>query len=155
MVMVMVMVNHGLFFVNVNAAIGEFDSNSLDNKHLENVIQRGKNEMENMKRLLQMSGMPKQQNCWKSALENLEVSCKNLNEDVQSRLAFTFTTCFTDMTGQGSYICEDKNDIKDCFRSLNPVVMQIYHSYFLHTQDMCYYLQHQIWQEKTETAVNQ
>lgn len=92
--------------------------------------------------------------CWKSALENLEVGCKVLTEEVQARMALRFTSCFNEMLGMAPYICEGTTPVKDCLKQLDGLSQSTFREYFLHTQDMCHYLRQDIWQEQTNNAVN-
>lgn len=73
----------------------------------------------------------------------------------QSRLAFKFTTCYNEMVGFPSVICERNMAIPDCMKSLDVSSQGTFREFFLHTQDMCYFLEHQLWQEKTSNAVNE
>lgn len=45
--------------------------------------------------------------------------------------------------------------IPDCMKSLDVSSQGTFREFFLHTQDMCYFLEHQLWQEKTSNAVNE
>jgi len=115
-------------------------------------MESGKKEME---MLVKRSKLPQVGDCWKEALENLRVSCSELNDEMQSRLALAFTSCYTEMIGSPNYMCERSTPVKTCLGTLDKAEKDIFRDYFLHTQDMCYYLQSEIWQQETDRAVNE
>jgi hypothetical protein len=93
--------------------------------------------------------------CWKSALEDLQVSCKGMIPENQSRLAFRFTSCYNEMLGFSVVLCENTTPIRVCMQKLDSNSQATFREFFLHTQDMCYFIEHQLWQEKTSNAVNE
>lgn len=95
-------------------------------------------------------------NCWKSALATLGAGCKQMQEDMQNRLTFEFVSCYVQMMGMPTFMCPLTTPVSECLQKVNsnPVLQNVYLQYFLHTQDMCYYLSQEIWQEHTNNAVN-
>ncbi|OXA43891.1 uncharacterized protein LOC110858256 [Folsomia candida] len=124
---------------------------SLELGELTARVDKGRDEISK----LQQRAMLPRGTCWKSALEDLSVSCKGMIPEHQSRLAFKFTTCYNEMVGFPSVICERNMAIPDCMKSLDVSSQGTFREFFLHTQDMCYFLEHQLWQEKTSNAVNE
>ncbi|ODM93079.1 Protein GAMETE EXPRESSED 1 [Orchesella cincta] len=114
-------------------------------------VENGRKRMEE---LTQKARLPSDGDCWKSALEDLQLGCKLLTEDIQSRMALRFTSCFTEMLGNPPLMCEPSTPTKDCLKGLDVFAKSTFREYFLHTQDMCYYLRQEIWQESTNIAVN-
>lgn len=73
---------------------------------------------------------------------------------MQSRLALNFASCFNEMMGLPPTICAPATPVKDCLRTLDDAGRSTFREYFLHTQDMCYYLRQEMWQDQTNVAVN-
>lgn len=92
--------------------------------------------------------------CWKEAMSNLHTGCKQLTEDVQSRLALAFANCFLKHTGIGACLCNDDVSISDCLTNCSDRVYSTFTEFFTHTQSVCHYLQHKEWQvEMARTAL--
>ena len=100
------------------------------------------------------SRMPRYGECWKAALRRLDQGCKQLDDDMQSRLALGFANCFLEKAGMRTYPCEETVLLADCLRNVDNNAFTTYSNFFTHTQNMCYFLQSQIWQEETEQTVN-
>ena len=99
------------------------------------------------------SQMPKYGVCWTEALHLLERGCSQLNDQVQSRLALNFANCFLHQAGQRTYLCGEKEDIATCLRGIDSNAFSAYSNFFTHTQNMCQFLQQQIWHQETEGAI--
>jgi hypothetical protein len=128
----------------------KFDSGALASQ-----LEKGKSELENIEKFAYRSRLPRNGECWQAALANLRTSCAELTEDVQSRLALSFTSCFSDMLGLPNYVCELTDPIKDCIKSMDDQGINSFRQFFLHTMDMCHYIQSELWQIETDRAVNQ
>ena len=96
------------------------------------------------------SGSP----CWKAAVSQLHASCKELSDLQQSRLAVAFANCHLAKSGRQTYYCDDTMTIEECTRDMNPVAFQTYTEFFTHTGHICYFLQSQLWQERTENVIS-
>ena len=92
--------------------------------------------------------------CWKSAVSQLDASCKDLTDVQQSRLAVAFANCHLAKSGRSTYFCTDAMTIEECTRDMEPVAFQTYTEFFTHTGNICYFLQSQLWQERTEHVVS-
>lgn len=123
----------------------------FNSEYVQVQIEKGRRQMDS---LIMNSKMPRYGECWISALQNLKLGCQVLSEDVQARLAFSFASCFNEMMGSPPYICTSTTEIKECIQNLDSNGLNTFRDYFLHTQDMCFYLQHQIWQQETNRVVN-
>ncbi|KAF8766691.1 Protein GAMETE EXPRESSED 1 like protein [Argiope bruennichi] len=91
--------------------------------------------------------------CWKEALSHLHFSCKHLTEEIQSRLALSFTNCFLKHSGSEICPCPDDSPISTCLGNSSDRVFSTYTEFFTHTQSICHYLQHREWQEQTHKTV--
>jgi len=100
------------------------------------------------------SSRPKYGSCWTSALQDLEAGCKNLDDEVQSRLALNFANCFLAKAGQNTFPCQPDTSIEACLQEVDNNAFTAYSNFFTHTQNMCYFLQSQVWQEDTEATIH-
>ncbi|CAG7832714.1 unnamed protein product [Allacma fusca] len=114
-------------------------------------IESGKKKVDD---IILKSGLPRYGECWTAALQDLQVACKIMDSTVQSKLAFAFTSCFVEMLGFPPYLCDKNGNIQECIKSLDQRGYNTFLEYFLHTQDMCYFLMNQMWQEETDRTVN-
>jgi len=125
----------------------EFPSKSASHDLL---VSQGKQQYE----IISMdSRMPRFGPCWKNALSALTVGCKDLDDEVQSRLALRFANCFLEKAGLRTYPCSDAEEISDCLVNIDNNAFTTYANFFTHTQNMCYFLQSQVWQENTVLTV--
>ena len=92
--------------------------------------------------------------CWKAAVSQLHASCKELTDLQQSRLAVAFANCHLAKSARQTYHCDDIMTIKECTRDMDPVAFQTYTEFFTHTGHICYFLQSQLWQERTENVIS-
>ncbi|XP_064487394.1 uncharacterized protein LOC135399598 [Ornithodoros turicata] len=99
-----------------------------------------------------VSQAPRYGPCWRQAIENLEVGCKHLTDEIQTRLALEFTNCLLEKTGGTKYYCPKSVRFADCddMKELERKHFPTFTSFFTHTQVICLFLQEQIWQERTE-----
>lgn len=91
--------------------------------------------------------------CWRAALSSLEHGCKNLDDEIQSRLALNFANCFLEKSGQKSYPCSELSEISSCLEDVDTNAFTAYSNFFTHTQNMCYFLQSQAWQEEADLTI--
>ena len=91
--------------------------------------------------------------CWKEAVSHLDASCKDITDLQQSRLAVAFANCHLDKSNRRTYPCTDAMTIAECTRDMDPVAFQTYTDFFTHTGHICYFLQSQLWQERTENVI--
>jgi hypothetical protein len=92
--------------------------------------------------------------CWKKAIANLEVGCKKLTDIEQSYLAVDFTNCHLKKSGKKTYNCSRDKSIEECTRDMEDLAFTAYTTFFTHTTNICFYLQSQAWQERTENTVS-
>ncbi|KXJ11268.1 Protein brambleberry [Exaiptasia diaphana] len=88
--------------------------------------------------------------CWKEAIANLEVGCKKLTDIEQSYLAVDFTNCHLKKSGRRTYNCSRDKSIEDCTGNMDDTAFNAYTTFFTHTTNICFYLQSQAWQQRTE-----
>ena len=91
--------------------------------------------------------------CWKEAVSRIDASCKDLTDLQQSRLAVEFANCHLDKSNRLTYPCTNAMTIAQCTENMDPVAFQTYTEFFTHTGHICYFLQSQLWQERTENVI--
>eukprot|EP00057_Strongylocentrotus_purpuratus_P020023 XP_011674497.1 PREDICTED: uncharacterized protein LOC100889163 [Strongylocentrotus purpuratus] len=98
---------------------------------------------------------PRYGSCWINALEAVSTGCKRLTDDEQSRMALTLANCHLAKAGFDTYPCDDTMDIRDCLNPMkgDSISFNAYTEFFTHTQDICFFLQSQVWHQQTEDTV--
>ncbi|XP_056396276.1 uncharacterized protein LOC130291514 [Hyla sarda] len=113
-------------------------------------IEKGRTQLQ----LLQNFALhPRYGDCWRRALERVDVGCKQLNEEEQSRIALAFTHCHLERSGRDFPVCTEKSTIRDCTHNMDTAAFNAYTEFFTHAHSICYYLQNELWQEKTQDII--
>jgi len=99
------------------------------------------------------ASLPKYGPCWLSSLSRLSSTCTHLSEETQARLALQFTNCFLIQAGQKDYPCKEEEDIAMCLQDVDNNAFTAYSNFYTHTQNMCYFLKSQEWQEITDNTI--
>lgn len=119
----------------------------LPNQQIE--IINGKTRYELLRNQIPLYG-----ECWINAVEDLHLGCKHLNEETQSRLAFTFARCFLLKIGMKINPCPSDVEIAECMKNIDERTFSSYTEFFTHTQSICFFLQNQVWQNEVEGTVS-
>merc|ERR1719470_563602 len=77
----------------------------------------------------------------------LTTTCSHLSDTTQARLALQFTNCFLAQAGQKEYPCKEEEDIAICLEDVDNNAFTAYSNFYTHTQNMCYFIKSQEWQE--------
>ena len=112
----------------------------------------GKKKYEDIRR--EVSSRPQYSKCWTSALAELLSGCKALTDDTQHRLALAFTNCFLQKTGRNSFPCSSDVEVSSCTSSMTAEAYNTYAEFFTHTQNICFFLQAQIWQDQADNTIS-
>ncbi len=112
----------------------------------------GKQKYEAIRR--EASTRPRYNKCWTDALRSLESGCKALTDDRQHRLALAFTNCFLEKTGRTTYPCTEEADVSSCTEGMAAEAYNTYTEFFTHTQNICFFLQSQIWQDEADETIS-
>ena len=99
------------------------------------------------------ASLPKYGPCWLSSMSMLSSTCTHLSEETQARLALQFTNCFLIQAGQKDYPCKVEEDIAICLQDVDNNAFTVYSNFYTHTQNMCYFLKSQEWQEITDNTI--
>lgn len=99
------------------------------------------------------ANLPQYGSCWTQAIKQLDEKCAQITDTAQATLALGFTKCFMDMSlDQSTELCE--LDDKECIKNLPERTFQAYTHFYTHTQNICFYLMHQLWHSETEETIN-
>lgn len=101
------------------------------------------------------ANLPQYGSCWLQAIKQIDSTCAHLTDTTQATLALKFTKCFMVMSG-GDAANIDSCEISDsdCVNRLPERVFQAYTHFYTHTQNICFYLMHQVWHTETEQTIN-
>lgn len=99
------------------------------------------------------SRTPKYGQCWKDAIATIQKGCKELTDVMQSRLALSYLNCFLEVQGRLTYPCDWDNSIESCTKYMSDVDQGSFTTFFTYTQNICYFLESQIWQQETEQTI--
>uniref|UniRef100_T1J0G9 Protein brambleberry n=1 Tax=Strigamia maritima TaxID=126957 RepID=T1J0G9_STRMM len=141
----MKMSNHLFIFLYL---ILEYTAHGIEFESV--AVEEGKKQYTSLSR---ESQMPEFGSCWKNALNELNIGCKHLTDDTQSRLALAFTNCFLEKSGMETRICRPNQQISECVRILDFKGYTTYANFFTHTHSMCIFLQSQVWHEETGKVI--
>ncbi|CAH2316537.1 Hypothetical predicted protein [Pelobates cultripes] len=114
------------------------------------VMEKGKTELQ---KLQDFARHPRYGDCWTRALQTVDVGCKQLDEEQQSRIALAFTHCHLERSGRDYPVCTEKNSIRQCTRGMDSVAFNTYTEFFTHAHSICYYLQNEMWQEQAQDTI--
>lgn len=98
--------------------------------------------------------MPRYGECYQAAMKDLHIGCKELTDEVQSRVALSFTNCYVARFGWATYPCDKDQDLASCMSTLDNRAASIYSSMLTNTLAMCQFLQAQAWHKSTYDAVS-
>ncbi|KAF0312880.1 hypothetical protein FJT64_016461 [Amphibalanus amphitrite] len=114
-------------------------------------IEEGKQQYE---MLTHKAQIPNFGECWTAALEELHRDCRHLDDVTQARLALRFASCFLQTSGLQPISCQEMDDVRPCLRRLTDRQFDSYREFFTHTQNMCSFLQVQVWNRQTGRLIS-
>eukprot|EP01112_Ceratiomyxa_fruticulosa_P003752 TRINITY_DN14065_c0_g1_i1.p1 TRINITY_DN14065_c0_g1~~TRINITY_DN14065_c0_g1_i1.p1 ORF type:complete len:388 (-),score=64.58 TRINITY_DN14065_c0_g1_i1:171-1334(-) len=94
--------------------------------------------------------------CWRNAIESLERGCRTMQakEDERNRFAVRLANCHLESSGMQTYSCTSEMSILECTRDMNQIAFATYTDFFVITDSICFYLQSDLFQKKTEDTIN-
>ncbi|XP_042586334.1 protein brambleberry-like [Cyprinus carpio] len=107
-----------------------------------------------LQRVRELSRQPRYGECWSRALEKIQSSCKEFSDDVQSKIALSFTHCHLQRSGRSFPECPEDSDVKTCTQDMDPVAFNTYTEFFTHAHSICHYLQSERWQQRAENTIH-
>ena len=94
--------------------------------------------------------------CWMKAVKELQFKCSEMTDIEQSILAMKFANCHFEKSGLKTYDCTDKSDFQMCTKTMkteDETSFIVYTTFFTHVTDICFYLQSEIWRQKTAETI--
>ena len=116
----------------------------LDQGQLQKVLETGRSHYETYQSQAERDG------CWRKAVRSLNETCWDLDQATRQRLAIAFANCHWLSAERRTYKCTDEMSIANCTSEMSESAFDVYTQFFNHIEDACFYLQSQLWQEKTE-----
>lgn len=99
------------------------------------------------------SQMPQYGTCWTGTVLSLQEGCKHVTDVTQSRLALAYLNCFLQVQGREPYQCDDGMRVSECMLDITESDRSSLATFFTHTQNICYFLQSQVWHENTQATI--
>ncbi|OPL20453.1 hypothetical protein AM593_10131, partial [Mytilus galloprovincialis] len=113
-------------------------------------FQAGKTEFELMQ---SKSEFPNYGYCWKETIIVLTKDCKQLTAEVQGKLALAYLNCFLQMQDLPIYECDVTQKLSECTQNMKDSDRSSMATFFTHTQNICYFLESQVWHDETELTI--
>lgn len=113
--------------------------------------EEGKRQFELIKHSAEL---PRYGQCWKDAMVFTQTGCERLDDGVQGRLALAYLNCFLDLQGRQSYKCSQDQTLEECTKVMDDADRGSFTTFFTHTQNICYFLRAQVWNEATENTIS-
>lgn len=99
------------------------------------------------------SRIPKYGQCWKGAIAVIQDGCKHLTHVMQSRLALSYLNCFLEDQDRLTYPCGEDEPVSSCTKYMSDVDRGSFTTFFTYTQNICYFLESQVWHQETEQTI--
>ena len=116
----------------------------LHQEHLRKALEAGRSHYETYQ------NEAERDECWRTAVSALNETCRDLSQAARQRLAIAFANCHWLSAERRTYKCTDDMSIASCTSEMTESAFDVYTQFFNHIEDACFYLQSQLWQEKTE-----
>ncbi|CAC5402546.1 unnamed protein product [Mytilus coruscus] len=113
-------------------------------------FQAGKTEFELMQ---SKSEFPNYGYCWKETIISLTKDCEQLTAEVQGKLALAYLNCFLQMQDLPIYECDVTQKLSECTENMKDSDRSSMATFFTHTQNICYFLEAQVWHDETERTI--
>jgi hypothetical protein len=97
--------------------------------------------------------LPNYGQCWKDVVIFTQTGCQRLTDDMQGRLALAYLNCFLELQGRMKYDCNQAQTLEECTRDMRDADRSSFTTFFTHTQNICYFLRSQVWNEITENTI--
>ncbi|XP_015252772.1 PREDICTED: uncharacterized protein LOC107099231 [Cyprinodon variegatus] len=112
--------------------------------------ERGRMELQ---RVQNLAAQPRYGGCWARALEHLDMRCKDMTSESQSRVALLFTHCHLSSSGRDFPSCPEGSEVSRCTAGMDAVAFNTYTEFFTHTHSICHFLQSEAWQSRAENTM--
>lgn len=139
-----------LLIFTLVVTLGTWNCLSLDNISLSK-YETGKSKFQELEMYAANKNYGK---CWTNAIEVIKVGCHEFSEETHARMALAYLNCFLEMQGRQGYICSESDAVQTCTKLLSDSDRSTYATFFTHTHSICYFLQSQVWHEKTQKTIH-
>ncbi|KAF2070694.1 hypothetical protein CYY_007995 [Polysphondylium violaceum] len=93
--------------------------------------------------------------CWEECLEILSSSgCRGMDDIARSRLAVKLSNCHLLKSNHKTYPCTYDMSISECTMHMDQLSFVTYTNFYISTENICYYLLNEVFQQKTEDSIN-
>lgn len=93
-------------------------------------------------------------NCYSQAVKDLQKDCKNMDQDVKTRLALRLANCQRATQGESTFPCSNEEPLRKCMERLPERVYELYVEFLTHADSMCLFIEHRDFEKYTETMLN-
>jgi len=131
-----------LLLVAINLSLSQ-----IDQEQMLKSLEHGRSQFETYQE------QASKDDCWRQAVSYLNETCSIMGQTAQQRLAIAFANCHWLSAGRRSYQCTDNMSIRECTKDMSESAFDVYTQFYNHIEDACFYLQSQVWQEKTEKLI--
>ncbi|XP_065896465.1 uncharacterized protein [Dysidea avara] len=131
-----------LLLVAINLSLSQIDQDQMSKS-----LEHGRSQLETYQE------QANKDECWRLAVSYLNETCSTISQSAQQRLAIAFANCHWLSAGRRSYECTEEMSISECTKDMSESAFDVYTQFYNHIEDACFYLQSQLWQEKTEKLI--
>lgn len=135
------------FFLIILSVMVEFKFTNIDKSK----YQAGKSEYDIIQKKTEL---PDYGYCWKRTVSALNNGCKQVTAELQGKLALAYLNCFLLMQGLSPYQCEEFQTLSECTSNMKDADRNTMATFFTHTQNICYFLEAQVWHDQTEKTIS-
>ena len=103
--------------------------------------------------LAELDSQGKVSRCWLDATRALSSGCQAMSDGEKRRYSVQLTNCHLAKSGRRTYVCASEQSVYECTRSMDSEAFGVYTAFFIQTDNICYYLQQELFLEETGEAV--
>ncbi|GAB1606751.1 uncharacterized protein LOC115210763 [Argonauta hians] len=101
----------------------------------------------------QRSALPEYSKCWTDTIQSITVGCKKLTDKIQTRLSLYYLNCFLEGQNRLYYPCLPDQSVDICTHNMTEGDRSSLATFFIHTQNICYFLEIKYWNQHTEKTI--
>ncbi|CAI9720974.1 Hypothetical predicted protein [Octopus vulgaris] len=103
--------------------------------------------------LNQRSALPDYGRCWTNTIDSIITGCKKVTDKIQTRLSLLYLNCFLEGQKRMYYPCPPDHPIDVCTQNMTEGDRASLATFFIHTQNICYFLEIKYWNQHTERTI--
>lgn len=101
----------------------------------------------------QRSALPDYGRCWTNTITSIITGCKKVTDKIQTRLSLLYLNCFLEGQKRMYYPCPADQSIDMCTQNMTEGDRASLATFFIHTQNICYFLEIKYWNQQTERTI--